>query len=385
LFQFLLQQLNFYSFRKIKYNDSIRIDLETEKRTANYWRFRHEHFQRGRADLLTEIKRMNGKTTSSSPSGFATLTKNGAILPATVASAPVVTQVADKEVLKLKKRIDEMTKNMDRLTEMVQKVSLHQESCVTHKELGDSQLDDAPGMKRKKPNQDHMLADPELSMDYSIVPDVAISQFDMEELASLPLPSSVLSIEEPPPLPTSSPFVRETSDTEFVDQLFSAFENDEATGWLSNSDGDDEDDASFNRPAPELMKRLSDALALLPRDVQEMIVNRLISAIISPDGSFSVVPSLVPPTAEMAEIPVTEAPAPVEPMVVSSAPDTRKPLAEPEVTQQPLPLAAATLAALLHHYSNQVKEQAAANSAQQQQQQEAKKAIKSLPVIPVHA
>ena len=54
------QQLNFYQFRKIKYVDSIRIDPKLEAETANYWRFRHEYFQRGRPDLLSEIKRLNG-------------------------------------------------------------------------------------------------------------------------------------------------------------------------------------------------------------------------------------------------------------------------------------------------------------------------------------
>ena len=54
------QQLNFYSFRKIKYNDTIRIDPVKEKETANFWRFRHEKFRRGQPAMLSDIKRMNG-------------------------------------------------------------------------------------------------------------------------------------------------------------------------------------------------------------------------------------------------------------------------------------------------------------------------------------
>merc|ERR1711935_1018899 len=60
-------------------------------------------------------------------------------------------------------------------------------------------------------------------------------------------------------------------------------------GWLnssplsdSTSDLDSLDDATQQRPRAELMNRLSDALSLLPREIQELIVDRLIQAITSP-------------------------------------------------------------------------------------------------------
>jgi hypothetical protein len=60
-FSSFVRQLNFYSFRKIKYADTIRIDPQLEAETANYWRFRHEKFQKGKPELLIEIKRMTGQ------------------------------------------------------------------------------------------------------------------------------------------------------------------------------------------------------------------------------------------------------------------------------------------------------------------------------------
>ena len=60
-FSSFVRQLNFYSFRKIK-DDALRIDIEEEKKTAQYWRFRHDKFQRGKPELLLEMKRMAGKT-----------------------------------------------------------------------------------------------------------------------------------------------------------------------------------------------------------------------------------------------------------------------------------------------------------------------------------
>lgn len=56
-FSSFVRQLNFYGFRKIK-SDSIRIKDESAEE-SKYWRFRHEKFQRGRPDLLAEIRKAN--------------------------------------------------------------------------------------------------------------------------------------------------------------------------------------------------------------------------------------------------------------------------------------------------------------------------------------
>lgn len=416
-FSSFVRQLNFYSFRKIKYGDSIRIDVETEKKTSNYWRFKHENFRRGRPDLLTEIKRMNGKTvatgvTNTTPPFIA----SNSIVPDAgsfssssdvkkISTVPI--QAAEKsEVLKLKKRIDEMTKSIDKLTEMVKKVTLQQSE-------GEN-ISSEPETKRKKAIQKlNSFEDANHVIDLPM-PDEAFSSstaMDIEDLLTLQAsPEPSLSVPTsnhdfvPQVLPPQSvPLSRESStDSEFVDQLFTAFnEDDNVADWLMSHDAEynasDDIDAFFlnhtnNRPDPLLMQRLSDALQLLPRDIQEMIVNRLIEAITSTDGvslpmdndavASSMTPIVSPVTSK-----TVAAPSQLEPKKVATA---SKSLPQ----QQGLPLAAATLAALLHHYSSQIKDVSSSTTSSQVstaskneplRQSEGKKNMKTLPVIPVHA
>merc|ERR1719428_1514417 len=52
--------------------------------------------------------------------------------------------------------------------------------------------------------------------------------------------------------------------------------------WLKSSPMENSVEGTKERPSAELMNRLSDALSLLPREIQELIVDRLIQAITSP-------------------------------------------------------------------------------------------------------
>ena len=54
-FTSFVRQLNFYAFRKIKTNDSIRIDPALEAATADHWRFLHPKFQRGKPEWLQDL------------------------------------------------------------------------------------------------------------------------------------------------------------------------------------------------------------------------------------------------------------------------------------------------------------------------------------------
>jgi hypothetical protein len=165
-------------------------------------------------------------------------------------SLAVAQPQGNKEVQNLKKRIEEMNKNIESLTAMVEKVSLKQEQ--------DDKID--AGNKRKKIDKGQ------------------VSSFDETSLDVFPEPSSGVSSS----LVDSD---NDMSDDAFLDQLFLSFQDEGASSVAIPDDTFSEEVTSSsppdnsNRPDPVLMKKLGDALELLPKVIQEMIINRLIHAI----------------------------------------------------------------------------------------------------------
>jgi HSF-type DNA-binding len=368
LFVACSQQLNFYSFRKIKFADTIRIDHKLEAETANYWKFRHENFRRGHPELLVKIKRMNGQKPSAKTALPDKAVSSPAASPTTAGVAGKAAEVTSSaEVLSLKKKIEEMSKNIDELTAMVQKVSLRQDE----QEQQSDNADEGLGSKRKKVDPYYGGIESAGSSDSMTRPDVASSMI-VDDSSSMPVDDmseesmfTMVDIPEPAPLMKELSQSTTVSDTEFVDQLFSAFAEDGDDLFRFDEPTLDlpEEDTS-SRPDPEMMKRLGDALMLLPRDIQEMIVDKLIAAITKMDIVAPLLTAAIEP-----EVVVSTKPK------VAEALQYQTPVGEAgEKQEMSMPLAAATIAALLRHYSAQVGEK-----------KQPKEVQKSLPVIPVHA
>lgn len=179
-FTSFVRQLNFYGFRKVKYSDSLRINHREEKTTKKYWRFKHPNFRKGRQDLLIDIKRQpsvpNGvggrpphgsnqytshRTASTSTasvqkqSNTTTATNNKTISYSTHQTNQEV-HTLKNEMSELKSRVVNMSCNIDLLTNMVQKVTVHDFDGAAAMigagvvSLGDQQLGVVVGNKRKK-------------------------------------------------------------------------------------------------------------------------------------------------------------------------------------------------------------------------------------------
>lgn len=381
-FSSFVRQLNFYAFRKIKYADTLRIDPKLEAETANYWRFRHDKFQKGKPELLSEIKRMNGqKSTKGSGSNNSADKKQDP-------------EALKSELNTLKKRIEDMSKNMEELTSLVQKVSLKQEQDTPTVEVG---------TKRKK--FEPALPDPYVA---SVRPDEMISSMDLDGDFDIPtIPGTAIPAMPTPELPVREPTdTTNLSDIDFVDRLFTVFSEDdpedihvepeiilstpaqtlleipeetsievEPSQTISApsdaSHAVSESESSKSKPDPELMSRLSEALGVLPHNMQHLIVDRLVAAIMNSDSlekTFGAASSLTTTATPPSELVTSGKALPSQIAPLSMSDDNKDGKITPEVVIG-MPLAAATLAALLSHYSSQVK---------------AQNVQKTIPVIPAH-
>jgi hypothetical protein len=239
-----------------------------------------------------------------------------------------------------------------------------------------------PGTKRKKvefamPGQD--LPEPvlsEMTLDalyYDNLFPAASHEMDAVDAAlGMPIPP-----QQPPTRASST--ASNMTDSDFVDQLFDVFARDEPEETLPEpvvvpSATPITRHYNDNRPDPQLMERLSEALAVLPKSMQEQIVNRLIDNITSTAVTTKEPAVSVPGYNQMENDDDDDDDYDMmDQVVLAHQPQT------PEHKAIEMPLAAATLASLLSYYSKLVKEQ------QEEDGKAHKPAVKPIPVIPCHA
>jgi len=287
-FSSFIRQLNFYGFRKVKFFDNVKLEVET----ANFWRFKHEHFVRGKPDLLKYIRRSNNHSGQEKA----------------IISVPVTekneedTEGLRSEVDVLKDRIAQMSSNLDQLTALVNKITIADDALVS------------TGSKRKlvKVEDISSLSDQKSSCSFASPRLVAIDD-DMDDTRLVPdevfssIPASLCSSSMEAiglnHLSRSSSFA---DDDNIVDDLIASFGDESVDIFQEPGTIYDtitpvqfpykylEDEVQGkklpslstehpNAPDPALIARLSEALTILPRDMQELLVNRLITTITSHD------------------------------------------------------------------------------------------------------
>ena len=344
--------------------------------------------------MLTEIKRMTAA--QSKAAAAATQVSPDGVSSSYDASIQQ-NDVMKSEIDTLKKKLEEMNKNMSELTSMVQKVSLEPSPSSSSSEPA--------GNKRKKVEMTYPDAAPEsmpsggvvvgedVAFDLFLQADSDDSMFDNDnnptQFDSM-MPESI----ESQPAARESSIDSNMTDNDFVDQLFTVFAGGSDEGTTPPVTGEALQDFSFepaestptrqthvsrrnsNRPNEELMDRLSEALADLPKEMQEQIVNRLIASITA--GTI-VDAAVTPEKAEASQVPSDEASS------ISSNNDETQSVVPAQTSFKDqkvigMPLAAATLASLLSYYSDLVQATKASRDAKH-----ASSGVKSIPVIPCHA
>ena len=441
-FSSFVRQLNFYSFRKIKYADTIRLDPKLEAATANFWRFKHENFQRGKPGLLNEIRRMNGHHRAAT----AHSTTKSPVVPLAATSNEEVPDAMKNELDTLKKKIEEMNKNMSALTTMVQKVSITKDDeSTTNVSLS---TEDYPAGNKRKMNLDLAVPDGvgsnSVAMSTPITtarPSLAPPNAPAPKMATLQLlaPDAVDAVEHAigspmedlvrPDEMMSTTMYLAYDKLAFPDQCGSAA--DDAlidlchVGGSGSEDDTDMPDITAShflpdpsspvdgpsstitptgprrfstsptvshsslkkrrneRADPALMERLAEALAVLPKAMQEQIVERLIKAITTTD-IFAASPSNLVPSklTDHCDEVSTAADGDESTAEFSTAEDSF--VHHSGNTEDDMKSAAATLSALLNHYSAAVKKHSHSSASNAPKRQNSNGSV-NIPVIPVHA
>lgn len=402
-FSSFVRQLNFYGFRKVKFSNSLKIDHKLEAQTAKFWRFRHDKFRRGRKDLLTEIKRTPSAASASAgivsvkaavPRPFVPLVRKETNEPSSDEVARLKT-----EMEAMKRRMASMTKNIDELTDLVKKVRVDDDgegaaTAFPGQPRATESVEVNLGNKRKKTEDvriDRVQPEDEVVDDLLIMPDWIPSSSDFDGVDSMllgdqPLPDFAGSGGLTPPT-APSPVL---SDDAFVDDLFQAFADEDATiPGMESANGNEKAESIRTKPCPRLMTRIEDSLSTIPRDMQEIVCNRfLVNSIADAQPIPQEVSSLFLSQGSVASDLSVPSDASVDVRSPCTALSEDIPAAEDASKRAalaasiPLPLAVATLKTILSEYGVVVE---CRRSPCKDASMHASRFAKSLPVVPLHA
>jgi hypothetical protein len=273
-FSSFVRQLNFYGFRKIK-SDPLRIKEAEMSEESKFWKFRHEKFQRGRPDLLGEIRKSNHN------------------------------ESADKqEVEHLKGEVDQLRAHLSVMNREIDKLTNVVGSLMTNHQIQQNYAYDS---KKRK------LVDG---------PDAVISNLGGEGdvsdsflLAPLPVESqssrAATMISDLVKDPNIDPFASEiqpalnqpdtyaesrkgpnftSQDEEMLASLFALDHNDDidvlghsAPAAMVSGETGGSNSPAANHADAQLVEKLRASLGNLPKDMQRLLVDRIVKSIESPD------------------------------------------------------------------------------------------------------
>jgi hypothetical protein len=322
-FSSFVRQLNFYGFRKIKDLDIPHSVID--EASSKYWQFRHEKFQRGRPQLLAEIRKASQTEHPDKQEIDALKT----------------------EIKELRERIAIMSGDMETLTSLVQ--------TMTESQFHDYTSGSSNHKKRKvQPyNASACPAAPIVPLHVSSLPDpsrVTDAELLVDDIVKSEhyVPGSVAPLAKSDRLRSIESM--NSLDQDFLTDLFGNNIDDELSflesavpDEMSSLDTPAVEKPSVEKPVssnpdPQLVKKLHDSLTLLPPHLQELFVERMVASISRPE-SFN---HQVEAVSALASAAVEEA-------------RSRTSNGGSEKPELAVPLAAATLGAFLTQYGSAVK------------------------------
>lgn len=305
-FASFVRQLNFYGFKKIKY-DPIRINRDQESsKESKYWPFHHDKFLRGRPDLLCEIKKSNQ------------------IEPAEKQEVDAL----KSEVNELKNQLSTMTKDMERLASLVGSMMKNQEeqqqqtdryvvhdSVASSKKRRVSSVPKVVGLPPPSPVRSQSIQNGLTfirPLSVTSLPDASTAidsdLFDHQQTNNTAL-SAATDANAPaiPPRAASSFNSKEASvgnylagslgdyDEDLLATLLALDDDSQNTIEKNKTEVPDSAMSSLpptkstqdDQPDPKLVEQLRQSLKNLPKSLQELFVERLINVIACPESFHS--------------------------------------------------------------------------------------------------
>ena len=307
-FASFVRQLNFYGFKKIKY-DPIRINRDQESsKESKYWPFHHEKFLRDRPDLLCEIKKSNQ------------------IEPAEKQEVDAL----KTEVNELKNQLSTMTKDMERLASLVGSMMKNQEEEQQQTTDRYAVHESAAGNKKRRvssvpeeglpppsPVKSHIVQNglPSIRpLSVTSLPDASTANdsdlFDHQQTnnnTAMEAAAADATAPDIPPRAASSFTSKEPSigsylagsigdyDEDLLATLLALDDNSQNTIEKNKTEVPDSAMSSLpptksiqdDQPDPKLVEQLRQSLNNLPKSLQELFVERLVNVIASPESFHS--------------------------------------------------------------------------------------------------
>lgn len=250
-----MRQLKFYGFRKIKI-DAIRLNNDPNDIENKYWRFHHEKFQQNRPDLLNDIRRSNQNGENSQ-------------------------DVSDlkSEVQCLKDKVVSMSSDVDRLTTMMEEMMKKESKAVSN-----SKEELSCGKKRKvnvPPIKVEFDSDQDLLLEDvpSEVPEI-MSCDGLGSCSTLPLRTNSRQESFPSLTGSDQDFISDLLDDEldFGDDMVFDAETNSSEGSKQSCESSN----LYGGMDPDVAKKLHDTLAVFPKDLQSLFVDRLVATVTNP-------------------------------------------------------------------------------------------------------
>jgi len=310
-FSSFVRQLNFYGFRKIR-TEAIFFDKTSERsrREAKFWRFRHEKFLKGRPELLVEMRR------DLSAKGNA----NGNQV---VVDKQTISDVdtLKNQVKELQAKIASMSGSMDVLTSQVEKMHINSNKASSESSADQKKRKISSASSSRSVPSVVLSSENPLQYDSS---SGAVSDFDgsdcFEDLTSMfgdeddmPL------IDCPMPIPVADVVSSDLDglmELDSIDTVQSCsnisvgvmpnlvkLEDKKGTKAEKNLTKNVKTENSIavatdaaplnsntgirNKVNPKLMQSVHDCLAVLPPNMQQMFVDRLVTTLVTQSGDVS--------------------------------------------------------------------------------------------------